>query len=117
MSEPPLDESALLQLVDGDRAFLRTLVETFRADCRASMDALRTAVAAEDPDAIEQAAHQLKGAAGNLRAGPTREAARRLERMGAEGNLAEVADALAVLEREVDRLDAALRELTARDAS
>jgi hypothetical protein len=37
--------------------------------------------------------------------------------MGAEGDLTGAPEALAGLEREVDRLDAALRELTAQDAS
>ena len=53
---------------------------------------------------MQRAAHGLKGAAGYVGAGPTADAAHRLERLGAAGDLATAGAALTDLEGELFRL-------------
>jgi HPt (histidine-containing phosphotransfer) domain-containing protein len=61
---------------------------------------------------LRLAAHALKGSAGYVGADLTVEAAQRLEMMGTRGNLEDAASAFADLEREFERLLAALSEST-----
>jgi HPt (histidine-containing phosphotransfer) domain-containing protein len=49
--------------------------------------AIKDAVTGRDAEALRTAAHALKGAAGNLSAGGLFEAARVLERVGAESHM------------------------------
>ena len=118
MATPALDRDALSELLDGDPAFIATLIDSFLDDCPDYMDAIREAVENEDGDALERKAHGLKGATGSLRARPASEAAATLEEMGHEGNFGDANDALDTLEAEIDRLDEELRALkrTCREA-
>jgi HPt (histidine-containing phosphotransfer) domain-containing protein len=108
MSDSPVDEEALFELVDEDPAFLNTLVETFLDDCEVYMEALRTAVEEDDPVTLQEEAHGLKGAVANMKAKPAREAARRLEELGQDGAVDEADRALERLETEIKRLRKAL---------
>jgi len=111
MSNSPIDEDALLDLVDGDRDFLGSLVETFRTDCAAYLDAIRAAVDAGDAEALRREAHGLKGAAANMQAEAVRAAAHRLEELGRAEGLDQASQALQRLEAAVDRLMPALETL------
>ncbi|PSQ96940.1 MAG: Hpt domain-containing protein [Bacteroidetes bacterium SW_9_63_38] len=111
MSDSPLNEDALLALVDGDSEFLGSLVDTFLRDCSSYLNDIRTAVEEDDADALQQEAHGLKGAAANMQADAAQAAARRLEDIGRTGDLARAPDALAQLEEEVERLEPALKAL------
>lgn len=113
MSGAPINEDALLDLVDRDAAFLETLVDTFLEDCTAYVETIRTAVAEEDPKALARAAHSLKGAAANLQAPAVRATARRLEEMGRTDDLDGAAAAVDELDAEVARLRTALTNLVA----
>jgi signal transduction histidine kinase/DNA-binding response OmpR family regulator len=81
------DESELRARVAGDEQLLNDVVRIFLEDCPARLAAIRAAVERRDGDAIRMAAHALKGAAGNLAANGLFEAARVLERLGAEARL------------------------------
>lgn len=111
MSTPPLDRDALVELLDGKLELIVTIIDAFLDDCSDYMTAIRAAVEAEDADRLTRAAHGLKGATGSLRAGPARDAAGVLEEMGQTGNFAGADAALETLEREIDRLQEALRAL------
>ncbi|MFO8099299.1 MAG: Hpt domain-containing protein [Salinibacter sp.] len=111
MSSSPLNQSALLDTVDGDADFLGTLVETFLDDCPAYLAAIRTAVDEEDAEALIQEAHSLKGTLGLLHATPARRAAKRLEELGRTERLDEAPEALDALTDALDRLRPALREM------
>lgn len=107
-SQPAFDRAAALEQLDGDESLLQELAGLFLEDCPQQMEALRQAVAAGDPSGLQEAAHAFKGAVVAFAAGSTVEAARRLEEMGRTGNLAGAAEALAVLEEQVQRLRPAL---------
>ena len=111
MSDSPVDKEALLDLVDGDHVFLERLVETFLDDCETYLATIRTAIEKKDAGTLEEAAHGLKGAVANLRAGSAREAAGRLEEMGRSGAFDEAGSALAQLEKEIERLRSVLVEM------
>lgn len=116
MSESPVDEEALFELVDEDPVFLEHLVETFREDCKAYLQAIREAVREEDAWALVQEAHGLKGAAANLQADPVSQVSRRLEQMGRERDLDEASAIVDELEDEIDRLIPVLEELVEKTA-
>jgi len=111
MSDSLIDKDALFKLVDEDPEFLGSLVDTFLRDCSAYLDDIRTAVEEGDADALRREAHGLKGAAGNMQAQATKEAARRLENIGRTGDLDRAPEALTQLEEEIDRLEPALQAL------
>jgi HPt (histidine-containing phosphotransfer) domain-containing protein len=111
-----IDESELLERVDGDRDLLRTLIALF-AECSPPMLVeIAAAVASRDTARLEFNAHKLKGSAAALSACAVRDLAERLERMGAQGHLdlaaaryaelevalAEVMPVLAALDRKAE---------------
>jgi two-component system, sensor histidine kinase and response regulator len=104
----PLDRDALLAHVEGDRELLREIVNLFLVDYPKQLAQIRDAAARHDAGTLQGAAHTLKGAVSNFRAGPAAEAALRLEKMAREGNLASVETALNTLEEELERLRKAL---------
>lgn len=111
MSDTPVNEDALLELVDQDPEFLATLVQTFLDDCPEYMDSIRRAVAEGDAEALVEEAHGLKGAVANLKAQPARQAAKRMEELGRDGNLDDAPEALEKLEQRIGRLRSALKDL------
>src|SRR5207249_11965600 len=72
--------------------FRSVLVDLFLQDLPGQVAAVRAAIHGCDPIALDRAAHTLKGAVANFHAGPTVEAARRLEMMGRENRLAGAED-------------------------
>jgi signal transduction histidine kinase/DNA-binding response OmpR family regulator/HPt (histidine-containing phosphotransfer) domain-containing protein len=84
ISVPPVDRAALLTRVGGDTELFEEIIHLFLSDCPIRVAAIQAAVDSADAEAIRLAAHALKGAAGNLSAGPLASAARTLERLGAE---------------------------------
>jgi len=89
---PAVDRQALLARLGGDEELMRDIVQIFLMDCPARLAAIKSAVDARNADKLRAEAHALKGAASNMSAQDVVEAARTLERMGAEGKL-EAADA------------------------
>jgi CheY-like chemotaxis protein len=79
-----IDRAEMLQRLGGDQSLFDDVVALFLEDCPLRLAAIKAAVEARDGDAIRKTAHTLKGAAGNLAAGGLFEAARVLERLGAE---------------------------------
>ncbi|HVK13759.1 MAG TPA: response regulator, partial [Gemmataceae bacterium] len=96
------------------------LVREMAGICAADNDRLladiRAAVAAGDGPRLRLAAHALKGAVANFNARAAAALARELEVMGSDGALAGAPAAVAALERELGRLDPALRALATGDA-
>ena len=102
-----------MERLGGDRAFLAELAALFEESYPGQMAQMREAVADADAPALRHTAHALKGAALSLQAAAVAEAARRLEEMGRSGDLADAAGALDVLERDLHRLRASLRDFVA----
>ena len=84
---PAVNLAQALERLGGDRQLLSDVVGVFLEDCPRQLANVKLAVDARDADAIRQAAHALKGAAGNLAATDVFEAAQTLERIGAERRL------------------------------
>jgi len=103
-----LDGRALLAQVDGDVKLLGKLTQLFLSDCPGMLSALRNAIAAEDPLALQQAAHALKGAIANFSAQIPYKAALELEAKGRRKDLTGALEAFLTLEKEVGRLRRAL---------
>jgi CheY-like chemotaxis protein/HPt (histidine-containing phosphotransfer) domain-containing protein len=83
----PLDRMGLLARLGGDEHRLRDVVEVFLEDCPKRIAAIKAAVDVRDAELIRTTAIALKGVAANLAATGLFEAARTLERVGAEGRL------------------------------
>jgi CheY-like chemotaxis protein len=84
---PALDRDALLERLGGDEQLLNDVIRLFLDDCPKRLAAIKAAVDARNANLIRTTAHTLKGAAGNLSEGGLFQAARTLERIGAEGRL------------------------------
>jgi two-component system, sensor histidine kinase and response regulator len=106
-----LDEAAALDFVDGDRGLLTELIDMFATQWSTTLASLHTAVVSNDPQAVYQTAHSLKGQVGQFGAKASVEAARGLEMMGRQGELTGAPAALDVLTHELDRLRVALSGL------
>lgn len=111
MTDSPLDEDALFDLVDGDPEFLAALIDTFLGDCETYVDSIQTAIDEGDEEALVREAHGLKGAVANMQAESARAAAYRLEKIGRSGEIEQAPRALQELEDELSHLEPALREL------
>jgi HPt (histidine-containing phosphotransfer) domain-containing protein len=113
---PPIDRDLLIERLGGDEELLADVARLFFLDCPERLAAIRTALDDHDAERIRTTAHALKGAAGALSAQGLFDAARTLERMGAEGRL-EAAEAVwRGLSVEAANVISALRELGAIDS-
>ena len=113
--EDTLDRETLLERVGGDKKLLKDIIAMFLEDCPKRLAKVREAIARRGGEALERAAHALKGGVGNFSVGPAFEAAQRLEQMGEQENLAGVEEVYAALEREMERLTQALIGLKDED--
>jgi two-component system, sensor histidine kinase and response regulator len=104
----PLDVTAALAALMGDRELLAELAGLFLAECPRWMTEMRAAVAEGDQLRLQMAAHGLKGAAATFAARTTCDAALRLEKMGRTGDLSADPETLAALAQEFERLRPAL---------
>jgi two-component system sensor histidine kinase/response regulator len=108
--EPPLDMARAIHLAGGDEALVLELLDVFLAELPGWRSGLRNALASRDPRAIARAVHPLRGALSNIAAGPACAAALQVERLARQNDLAGIAAAAPVLEGELDRLLAELRQ-------
>jgi two-component system, sensor histidine kinase and response regulator len=81
------DEHALRRRVSGDDQLMSEVIRVFLDDLPLRLAAIKDAVANRDAAALRTAAHALKGSAGNLSAVGVFDAARVLERIGAESHM------------------------------
>lgn len=87
-------------------------MELFVGDAEPRLAALREAVGSGDAEGVEQAAHALKGSAGNMGARRMSEICAGLQDAGVSGDLSGAEDLLTRLEEEYHRVRPALEELT-----
>jgi len=97
-STPLLDRTLALSRVGGDVELLREIAELFIEDYPRVLDELRDAIAREDFKAIERTAHGIKGSVSNFGASAAVEAARTIEILGREHQIAEVKQVIHTLE-------------------
>jgi CheY-like chemotaxis protein len=105
-----INRSAALEVAGGDVQLLKKLAESFLHDCPGLLSAVRAAVTTGDGKALHRAAHTLKGAVNMFGAQAAWDQAQRLEQLGRDGDFARATEALADLEREIERV---VQELSA----
>jgi len=109
------DLSRALEVVDGDKDLLKEIADLFLENLPDSMAQIREAITNSDSNALDKAAHSLKGSVGNFSTEHVFELAYRLELMGKEGRLAEAGAALSDLEKELKDLAAAMKKALSGD--
>jgi HPt (histidine-containing phosphotransfer) domain-containing protein len=115
--EPDVFDYALsLAQIGADPGLLEKLVVAYLRQLPQMLPRIAEAVRRRDPQALRNTAHALSSATNVVSASRTRAAARRLELMGRNNELAEVEMAHADLCREVDRLCHALAAVSGAKA-
>jgi len=112
----PLDREILASIRDldeeGSNAVFQELVGLFLAEAPGRLARIKKAVQECDGEAARQAAHSLKGSSGSFGAAGLAQMCNEIEQMGATGHVELPPEALAELEHEYQRVEAALgREL------
>ena len=104
-----------MERMESDVELIQSLVAVFEADRTTLLGDIGAALDAEDTDALERAAHTIKGALGVFAAEPARARAARLELMGhdrvieqAREEYAELRDDVTVLAEDLQTLLAEL---------
>ncbi len=106
-----IDRDEVLARFGGDLEFLSSSFELFRANYPSLLSLLREAVSGSDPNAVERAAHTIKGSVSNFGAKAATAAALRLERMGRERDLTGAQEVLVQLEHEIERFLVAMADV------
>lgn len=83
---PVFDMDHILDITGGDTEFLKELVELFNADCPQKLNVISRAIEDKDFKTLDEAAHSLKGASGNLGLPRLHELSLKLEKMGKSEN-------------------------------
>jgi len=107
------DRSVLLEQTDGDTELIRTLVEVFDDDRPKLLDDIEDALETNDAEALERAAHTIKGALGVFGAESARLQAEKLENSARAGSVEAGRQQYPALKTSVLDLQVALRELVA----
>jgi two-component system, sensor histidine kinase and response regulator len=104
------NHAALLKKLRGNRKLLGALIRAFREDSPKTMRRIREALTSREATAVAEAAHALKGSAGNF--GPSRayETARAIEMAAREGALDSTWKMYATLEDEIASLLSKLQD-------
>ncbi|MEW6666522.1 MAG: response regulator [Thermodesulfobacteriota bacterium] len=103
------DLDKAMESVAGDRSLFEEIAHMFLDGLAGYVDKIKEGLAAGDAYGVERAAHSLKGSVGNFGARLAYESAHRLEANGRDKKLAEATEELSVLEKELERLVAALK--------
>ena len=109
--ESGFDLTAALYRTEGDMGLLRKMVQLFTTQSAKLLGEIGGAIGREDGQALERAAHKLKGSIGNFGAHKASETAQRLETMGHRNELIGAGTASAELKREIASLQSALAGL------
>ncbi len=98
--KPHLDEEALAELRDVMEDEFEVLIQTYLADSRDRIRALREALEAEDSDAFAKTAHSFKGSCINIGAPRLGEICLKAEMAGKESRLGDAPDLLNDIDQE-----------------
>jgi signal transduction histidine kinase/CheY-like chemotaxis protein len=104
------DAVAMVRNIGGDPELMEELVDLFLQRYQAMLEGIRAALSDGDRDAVEQAAHLLKGTASNLCASEVVLSAGQLEALGRLGTLVEGPILYVQIEKAVLRLVQVLEE-------
>ena len=82
----PIDLSALLEMLGGDKQIVASLLSKFVDELTADLAASEQAITDQNAEALRQIAHRIKGTSANLHALMLSAAARELEQACTEAN-------------------------------
>ena len=102
---------ALRDRLSGDDELITDVIRLFLEDCPVRLAAIKDAVTRKHAEDLRTSAHALKGSAANLSATGLFEAARVLERMGAESRMAGAEGAWRQLSMEASHVISVLRPI------
>jgi PAS domain S-box-containing protein len=105
--------SLLRDLDDGEGTLLAMIADEFSAEAMRQLDRLREALAEGDPQAVELAAHSIKGSSANLGATRLAELTGHLEALGRAGALGGAAAVVDDTAAELERVRVALAKAVA----
>lgn len=97
--------------VGGDRELLAELAGMFEEEYPRLLDGVRTGLRTGDADAVNAAAHQLKGLLAQFSADRARDAAYVVETAGRAADLKQAGEAFADLERLMQKLQPELKAM------
>jgi PAS domain S-box-containing protein len=103
-----IDWTGAFKHFEGDLELLKEIAGMFLEETPLVMDKIKNALSRGDSNALERAAHTVKGSVGNFAAKPAFQAAQRVEQIGRDGNMGEAEEAYRALEVELERLKPAL---------
>jgi CheY-like chemotaxis protein/HPt (histidine-containing phosphotransfer) domain-containing protein len=106
-----LDTTKILERIGGDRELLRELAGLFVGDCPRMLSDIQDAVRDGNAEALQKAAHALKGSVSNFGAEAAVQVAFKLEMMGRNQDMTDATQALKELEREIGRVREGLSAL------
>lgn len=107
-NESPVDWDGFVKQFDGDLEFISSLRETFLEHLGQQIERLGEAVAQQEAQAIEKAAHEIKGAVAHVSAEPARKLADSIEARGRQGSIDGIEELVAQLGRQVETVRAAI---------
>jgi signal transduction histidine kinase/CheY-like chemotaxis protein/HPt (histidine-containing phosphotransfer) domain-containing protein len=108
-----IDRAGVLRMVGGDRALLGQMIRLFLEDYPKRVTEITDALRRNDAEAVEFAAHAVKGAAMTLCAPRVAKWALSIEKMGRDTELQSASAALAALEQELAQANAGLTRIGA----
>ena len=111
------DLSKALDRVEGDLELLQEMADLFLEEYPHMLEEIDHAITAGDAQALQHAAHTLKGSVSNFAADKATEASFVLEKMGRQQDLAGAATAFATLTQELVRLTPVLLSLKEKEAA
>ncbi len=106
-----IDWTGAFKHFEGDVELLKEIAGMFLEETPLVMDKIKDALRRGDSNALERAAHTVKGSVGNFAAKPAFQAAQRVEQIGRDGDMGEAEEAYRALEAELERLKPALAAL------
>lgn len=102
---PPIDLTALGNMLGGDAALVQMILEKFRAEIKGDIDALADLASGGDPEPIRALAHRLKGTCSNAQAMPLSNVAKLLQTAMAAGDLSQAPGLISALQSERQSLE------------
>jgi CheY-like chemotaxis protein len=111
------DQGELSERTGGNTALMKRVARIFLHDYPAKLRAIERSILRRDASALARAAHALKGSAATLAAHATASAARALEDLGNDGDLARGQDLLSQLKSECGRFAGVLRSSVLKEKS
>jgi len=108
-SRPSFDPEEILGRVEGDRTFLRELVDIFVAEAPRTFAEIERCATEGDAGGMVRAAHLMRGSVSNFGANAAVEPARALEQMGRSGLTQEASARVSELGRALESLYADLK--------